>query len=254
MKELEELKNIDKSYEYLEKLQSCSILEKTKAKKYAAKAVELNPRLELDTTIILSQYEKSPLNVEKILDEAVKKEEKYLKKEGFFTDDYIGIFYGVVETRPYLRGLYQKAKFYILEGKISLAKEICLEILRLNENDNMGARYLLMAIYAYFEDEKEMLTLYKKYKQETFEMLYPLFALYYKLGNDKKAKDYLKKIHENNSHFIEYVKDTIKKEKGVPEGCYAIGCASEILMYFDEFEFLTNTMLLSDDYILENIK
>ena len=32
---------------------------------------------------------------------------------------------------------------------------------KLNENDNTGARYLLMAIYAYLEEEKEMLKLYK---------------------------------------------------------------------------------------------
>lgn len=254
MKKIETFENIEKSYEYLEKLQSCNILEKNKAKKYAAKAVELNPRLELDVAIILSQYEKSPLNVEKTYEEALAKEEKYLKKEGFFTDDYIGIFYGVVETRPYMRGLYQKAKFLLLEGKITLAKEVCLEILRLNENDNLGARYLLMAIYAYLEDEKEMLNLSKKYKQETFEMLYPQFALYYKLGNYKKAKDYLIRINKANTHFIEYIKDTIKEEKNVPEGCYSIGGASEIMMYFDEYDFLTDTMFYAEDFILENLK
>lgn len=31
-----------------------------------------------------------------------------------------------------------------------------MEIVSLNNNDNTGARYLLMAIYAYLEEEKEI--------------------------------------------------------------------------------------------------
>ena len=56
------------------------------------------------------------------------------------------------------------------------AANICEEVLRLNGNDNLGARYLLMAIYATLEEEKDMLNLYKKYHEENLEMLFPLFA------------------------------------------------------------------------------
>jgi len=54
--------------------------------------------------------------------------------------------------------------------------QICL-LLRLNENDNTGAKYLLMEIYVCFEEEKPSLLLYKKYKEESLQTLFLLMTL-----------------------------------------------------------------------------
>ncbi len=51
-----------------------------------------------------------------------------------------------------------------------------------------------------------MLDLYKKYPEENLEMLFPLFAVYYKKGNDKKAKDYLNRIDKCNSILLNILK------------------------------------------------
>ena len=48
-------------------------------------------------------------------------------------------------------------------GKIGMAKNACLEILDLNNDDNLGARFILMHIYAYFEDEKSAVKLFERY-------------------------------------------------------------------------------------------
>ena len=173
---------------------------------------------------------------------------------GYFDKDNIGHFYGIFETRPYIRGLYSKANYLIIEGKITQAKEVCKEILRLNENDNTGARYLLMAIYAYLEDEKEMLKLYDKYPEENLEMLFPLFALYYKLGDNEKANKYLEIINRENSHFIKFFKGNIEVNEKVPEGYYSMGDSSEVLMYFKQFIFLVMTMPYLNEYVLKNSK
>ena len=116
-------------------------------------------------------------------------EKERLEDERYFEKDNIGFFYEIFETRPYIRGLYAKADYLLLDGKMKQARDVCKEILRLNNNDNTGARYLLMAIYAYLEEEKEMLKLYKKYPEEALGILFPLFILYYKLVNDKKLKN-----------------------------------------------------------------
>ena len=81
------------------------------------------------------------------------------------------------------------------------ACEVCKGIIRLNSNDNMGVRYILMALYAFFENEKELLKLYKK-SEEDLEMLFPLFAYYYKVDNEQQAQEYLNLICENNPHFV----------------------------------------------------
>ena len=63
-----------------------------------------------------------------------------------------------------------KAEYLLEKGKLRQVANICKEVLRLNENDNLGVRYLLMAIYATLEEEKSMLDLYKKYPEEDLEM------------------------------------------------------------------------------------
>lgn len=80
-----------------------------------------------------------------------------------------------------MRGIYKKANIFIKMGKIKQERDICKEILKLNKNDNLGARYLLIAIYEFLEDE-----IHKKRPEEYLQMLFPLFALYYKNSNDEK--------------------------------------------------------------------
>ena len=165
----------------------------------------------------------------------------------------IGHFYGIFETRPYIRGLVVKAEYLLEEGKLRQAESICREVLRLNENDNMGARYLLMAIFATLEEENDMLKLYKKYPEETLEMLFPLFALYYKIGNDKKAKEYLNRVNKCNSNFVKLFNGSIRKNDKVTPGYYSRGDSSEIFMYLERYGYLLITMPRLHEYVIENL-
>lgn len=135
-----------------------------------------------------------------------------MKKEGFFKKDNIGHFYGIYETRSYICALYNKTMSLLNSGKIKQARDVCKEILRLNENDNTGARYLLMAIYAYLEEESELSALYNRYKEENFEMLFPLLVFYYKQGNDIKAKEYLNRVNKANPHFLKFLRVPLRRK------------------------------------------
>lgn len=76
-----------------------------------------------------------------------------------------------------------------------MAKNACLEILDLNNDDNLGARFILMHIYAYFEDEKSAVKLFERYDcQKSTQFLLPLSTLYYKLGKIRKATAYIKEL------------------------------------------------------------
>ena len=198
--------------------------------------------------------EENPLKRDKLLNDSIEKEKNKLINEGYFEKDYIGIFYGVFETRPYIRVLYLKASYLANEGKIKQALNVCDEILRLNENDNTGTRFLKMALLACLEEESKMLKFYKKYPEESLEMLFPLFALYYKMSNDKKAKSYLNKINKGNKYFIKYFNDTLEQAYDAPKGYYLLGKPSEIFMYFNNYEFLINTIPAIDYYILKYSK
>lgn len=187
-----------------------------------------------------ADLEENSIKREKILNEGLDFEKDRLEKEGYFEKDNIGHFYGIFETRPYIRGLYRKADYLIENGKVKQARDICMEILRLNNNDNTGARYLLMAIYAYLE--------------EALEMLFPQFVLYYKLGKDKEAKELLERINKANPHFIKFFKGTIKLNEDVPARYYRKGDSSEVIMYFEQYDFLVLTIPNIHEFILENSK
>lgn len=242
---------LDDAYELLEQA------EQAKTKKQAIKlAKEAYEKCDACFDAILFQVgiEENLLEKNRLLDTGLEHERKRLESEKYFTKENIGHFYGIFETRPYIRGLYTKANLLCDEGKIKQARDVCKEILKLNKNDNTGARYLLMAIYAYLEEEKEMLKLYKKYPEEALEMLFPQFALYYKLGKDKETKELLERINKANPHFIKFFKGTIKRNEDIPYGHYSKGDSSEVIMYFEQYDFLVMTLPSIHEFVLENSK
>lgn len=190
----------------------------------------------------------------KILNDGLKVEKERLIEEKYFEKENIGYFYGIFETRPYIRGLCTKAQTLVMMGRMRQAKIVCEEILKLNENDNLGSRYLLFAILAYLEEEKELLKLYKKYHEESFMVLFPVFALNYKLGNEKKAKEYFDRLNKANSNFVKFINGTLKPGKNITEGYYSHGDSSEILMYVNEYTFLLISMPLLESYVKINTK
>ena len=243
---------LDDAYEILEKAQNAK--SPSKAIKYAEQAYETCKEC-LDALLFRISLEDDPLKSSKLLNEGLEYEKDRLTKEGYFKKDNIGHFYAIFETRQYIKGLYTKAMYLTIDGKIKQARDVCKEIIRLNSNDNSGSRYLLMAIYAYLEEESEILKLYRKYPEDTLGMLVPLFILYYKLGKDDKAIEYLKKVNKANPNFLKYFKeDELKPNKKIPEGCYAFGDASEVLNFIDETGFLLDTVPTISYYIIENSK
>ena len=94
----------------------------------------------------------------------------------------MGDFWGVLETRPYMR-----------------LRHSYLELLRLCEGDNLGIRYALMHLYAYFENEDGALALHKKYDEyEESQMLFPLAVLYYKKADFEASLQYLRRLAKAN--------------------------------------------------------
>lgn len=240
----------DEAYEILEEAQYAK--NEKEAIKLAKKAYKKSSDC-FDVILFQCDLEENVIKRMKLLNDGLEFEKNRLTNEKYFDKENIGHFYGIFETRPYIRGLSIKAEYLLEEGKLRQAANICKEVLRLNENDNLGVRYLLMAIYATLEEEKSMLDLYKKYPEEDLEMLFPLFAIYYKSGNDKKALEYLKRIDKCNSNFVKYFNGTIKQSKKVSSGYYSRGDSSEIFMYLDRYIYLLITMPKLNEYIIENL-
>lgn len=240
---------LDKANDILEKAHNAKT--KKQAIKLAKQAYEMCDEC-FDAVILQSNLEENRLLREEILENGLIYEKKRLEKNDFFKEDNIGHFYGIFETRPYIRGLYYKAHNLAEDGKIKKAIDVCKEILRLNQNDNTGARYLLAALYAYIEDEEKLKNIYKRYTEENLEMLIPFFALYYKQENDKKAKEYLNRINKANIHFVEFFKGLV--EGFDPGENYVRGEESELMVYIRDYTFLLMSMPNLRDFVLKYSK
>lgn len=235
--------------EILDKAYQCK--SKKESLKLAKEAFAMSDAC-FDAILLQVDLAKGILNKEKILNDGLAYEKERLTKEGFFKD-YMGSFYSAFETRPYMRGLSKKSILLARCSKYTQAINECKEILTLNKNDNLGIRFLLMFIYAFLEDEKALKALIKKYPSNSLDSLFPLFLLYYKLGQEKEANIYLEKINQANPNFVKLFKGTIKADDAMP-GTFRIGYSSEVFMVFQNYGFLIYNIVGIDEYILDYFK
>ncbi len=177
------------AYDYLDLAYDAT--SKKKTEEYARKALELDPDL-LDAEYLLtSLHAKVTGSYQAELEALLKKGEEQLLGKGITRKSDAGEYYALHETRPYLRVYKAYIDLLIDEGKLRKAVEACKDVLYLNEGDNMGVRYTLMALYALLEDRESGEALYQKYPEESGFMLLPLIALYYRLDDKAKATEWL---------------------------------------------------------------
>ena len=187
---------------------------KAKAEKYIKKALELEPDNidAISASLDLIEDDNTWEYYQK-LSAAVKKGTELMEKKGLMEEDSIGAFWGILETRPYMRLLNRYADFMVEAGMMTLAAREYEEMIRLSENDNLGVRYSLMHVYAYLEQEEPALALHKKYDgYEETQMLLPLSILFFKRGDFDKAEDYLKRLCATNKDTKKFFR-AIKKDR-----------------------------------------
>ena len=176
------------------------------ALRFARKALKIDPD-NLDAELIVAVYGGAKYyDTVKRLERAVAKGTKIMEKEGYMTDS-VGNFWGVLETRPYMRLRTEYAKALLEFGMYRRAIAEFEELIRLCDNDNMGNRYTLMHLYAFMEMKEEALALHEKYENsDEAQMLMPLAMMYYKTGDRDNAEKYLKRIAKSNKDLLKFVK------------------------------------------------
>ena len=178
------------------------------------------------------------------LKELLQTSTEYMKADGWFHKDCIGDFWGIIETRPYMRLYFEYMELSKKLGKMEVAANIGEEMLRLCEGDNLGIRYSLMHIYAYLEREKPVLELLKRYKDEySIQFYLPVSVLYYKIDDEEKSKLYIKKCMEINEDTKTFLKglteyQLIEYTQSMSKLGYRIGTMDEFFACLSENEFL----------------
>ncbi len=187
---------------------------RAKAEKYIKKALELEPdNLDAVGASLDLIANDNPWEFYNKITAAVENATKQMEAKGLMDEDSIGAYWGILETRPYMRLLNRYADFMTEAGMMGPAAREYEEMLRLSTNDNLGVRYQLMHIYAFLENEEAALELLNKYgEHEETQLLLPLSILYFKTGKFDIAEEYLRRLNAVNKDTKKFFK-AIKKEK-----------------------------------------
>jgi tetratricopeptide (TPR) repeat protein len=135
-----------------------------------------------------------------------------------FEED-VGHFWGLIETRPYMRARVGVAECLWDLGERQQAIEHYYDMLHLNPNDNQGIRYLLLNCLMAEKDDKAAEELLKKYKGDIDATWYYSRALltYRREGQSRRANDELTKALKQNPHVLDYLLGMKRLPKDLPD-------------------------------------
>lgn len=125
---------------------------------------------------------------------------------GYFTQNK-GHFWGLLETRPYMRARAGLA-FSLWELKrLDEAAEHYRALLELNEGDNQGVRYSLLTLLMEMNRDDDSLKLLKRFKDDAMaEWMYPWALVEFRRSGPGKAADRrLKAALKQNPHVPDYL-------------------------------------------------
>lgn len=176
----------------------------TKGKKLVKQALELDPD-NTEAYNYLASIEKNIDKAIKLYEKAIEIGEKVLGKE-FFKEEK-GFFWGLIETRPYMRAKAGLADCLYAKKETDKAIEIYEEMMELNPRDNQGVRYFLSTLLLSKNDLIKFQNFIDKSEEEDSAVWNFNKALYQfkKSGQSVKSDKELLKAYKNNSYVIDYM-------------------------------------------------
>jgi tetratricopeptide (TPR) repeat protein len=148
-------------------------------------------------------------------------------------EEEVGRFWGVVETRPYMRARFALAQALHQAGRTAEAVQHGLELLRLNPDDNQGVRYAL--VHWLLEERRlsEAEALLGRYEEDSAGWLYARALLkFMQEGDSPAARRAVAEAVFNNPHVVLVLGEDLAHTE-VPEG-FTPGGRDEALVYWSE--------------------
>jgi tetratricopeptide (TPR) repeat protein len=125
--------------------------------------------------------------------------------EAYFKENR-GHFWGLIETRPYMRAKAGYAEACMYSGKFKEAIRHYEEILELNPNDNQGARDMLSAAYLERKQYREAAALLERFGEDSSSVRYDRVLIEYGLnGITDKLDSLFQAAKSSNSNVIPYL-------------------------------------------------
>lgn len=182
-----------------------------KQKELIKEALSIHPNSP-DAYLLLAEnaYEDSEFG--RLVLQAIQAGEKDLGKAFLLKNK--GSFWGILETRPYMRAKEVYANYLFEIGETEQALTHAEALLLLNPKDNQGIRYLLLPIYIELNDLTKAQELINTYDEQSTNFLFnQVLVEFLTNGMTLATKRYIKEANQHNS----YVKDFLKGTQDMPE-------------------------------------
>lgn len=150
-------------------------------------------------------------------------------------DDMVGHFWGIVETRPYMRARAGLASTFWLQGEYAIAISHYKQLLALNPNDNQGIRYILLSCLLSHGTNKEVEELLESYADEGSAVWCYNWALFIfrKEGDSSSAQSKLQEALQMNTHVPDFLLKRRRLPRRLPD-YVGFGDETEAVAYASE--------------------
>lgn len=209
------------------------------AEKLLKEAVELDPDfLDAKTELVHIQYDDPIDQIHQWLNLLHEEKEK-LKADGYFDKENIGDFWLIIETRPYMRTLYTLAKQYLDMESYTLAIDILEDMIELDTDDHLGARFDLAGCYMMMEDAESLNQLFDQYEgSDSVSMIFFQAITAYRIGDYDLTRADILRLNDTIPEFSAFVSGDLKDEdldENVQYGIYEPGTIEEIMCNMTPF-------------------
>ncbi|HEX9158933.1 MAG TPA: tetratricopeptide repeat protein [Rhizomicrobium sp.] len=185
---------------------------KRKRLSLARKALKISP-LCADAYVILAEDARTTEDALALCRAGVEAGEKALGRNAFRDD--VGHFWGILETRPYMRARHGLAMRLWKTGAHDEAIAHYRALLRLNPNDNQGIRYLLLDCHLILGRDDDAQKLVRRYRNDgATEWLWSVALLGFRReGDTQNVRQALQRAASENR----YVRDYLLGRKKIPQ-------------------------------------
>jgi tetratricopeptide (TPR) repeat protein len=200
--------------------------------KLAEEALEISPDCADAYVLLAEETARSPEEALRLYEQGMRAGERALGPEAF--QEAVGHFWGLLETRPYMRARAGVAECLWAIGKFEEAIFHYREMLRLNPGDNQGNRYMLARLLLKRGNDEELGRLLDEYDEGSAEWLYTRALWSYRReGGSRNATKALREAFEQNPFVPLYLSGLKMPPRRMPE-YMGFGDENEAIHYFVE--------------------
>jgi tetratricopeptide (TPR) repeat protein len=219
--------------------------------KLAREAIRLWPDC-ADAFVLLAEEMPDPERRKELFHQGMEAGRRALGETLF--EDQVGHFWGIIETRPYMRACHGYADCLAAEGESEEALELWSELLRLNPEDNQGVRFQLVpelvvrgkigeagAVLAGFPDDATAVIGYSR-----------ALVSFCQGGETAKARRHLQLAVKTNPHVPGYVLQETPMQGWIDES-HRIGSEEEAVIFAPAITWMWRAVPGATEWLAESL-